>query len=150
VGKRSPQYIDVQVGKNIKNARLQKGWSQETLGQRIDMSYQQINRYETGQSRVGASRLTRIAEALQVPIHSLFGSGERMPGKISAEPAAMRLVNADSLRLLQAFHKIKLRQMRLATLRLFEAIGRSYRSEHANPKKRSRTRRRAQPGRAVR
>jgi transcriptional regulator with XRE-family HTH domain len=81
-------------------------------------------KYESGTNRVGASRLTKIAEALDVAILTLFGSGkgmaERPPDHL---PAARLLANPDALRVLQAFDKIDVSRVRLAALHLFEAVG---------------------------
>jgi predicted transcriptional regulator len=70
VAKRSPLPIDVLVGQNIRICRLQKGLSQGELGRRIGVTFQQVQKYEKGANRVGASRLTQIADVLGVPIPS--------------------------------------------------------------------------------
>src|ERR1700744_3550360 len=64
MAKRAPQPVDVLVGQNIRICRLQKGLSQTELGERIGVTFQQIQKYEKGANRVGARRLTQIAGGL--------------------------------------------------------------------------------------
>src|ERR1700731_1480100 len=58
VATRNPMPVDVLVGQNIRICRLQKGLSQGELGQQIGVTFQQVQKYEKGANRVGASRLT--------------------------------------------------------------------------------------------
>jgi transcriptional regulator with XRE-family HTH domain len=97
--------------------------SQTELGRLVDVSFQQIQKYETGANRLGASRLTKIAEALNVPIHALFGSGTDMTPTPTHVPVDTLLAGADALRVLKAFDKIDVGGVRVATLHLIEAVG---------------------------
>src|SRR6266481_3181058 len=63
---RAAQPVDVQVGHNIRIRRLQKGLSQSELGRGVGVTFQQIQKYEKGANRVGASRLSQIADVLDV------------------------------------------------------------------------------------
>src|ERR1700740_1522580 len=85
MAKRAPQPVDVLVGQNIRICRLQKGLSQTELGERIGVTFQQIQKYEKGANRVGASRLTQIADVLGVPIPTLF-DGAPTAGQSQAAP----------------------------------------------------------------
>ncbi len=123
VAKRSPLPIDVLVGQNIRICRLQKGLSQGELGRRIGVTFQQIQKYEKGANRVGASRLTQIADVLTVPIPTLFDGAptanahhppEQSPRSLLAKP--------HSLRLLQGFDRIENDATRLAVLHLVESL----------------------------
>ena len=67
-----PDRIDFQIGKNIKDWRLRAGFNQSELGARVGVCFQTVQKYEGGTNRVSASMLWRIAEALDVGIHSLF------------------------------------------------------------------------------
>ena len=69
---RNPMPVDVLVGQNIRICRLQKGLSQGELGQQIGVTFQQVQKYEKGANRVGASRLNQIANVLGVSLPSLF------------------------------------------------------------------------------
>jgi transcriptional regulator with XRE-family HTH domain len=70
--KNKPNLIDELVGKKLKERRLYIGMSQEVLGNVSGVTFQQIQKYEKGQNRIGASRLYKIASALDVPISFFF------------------------------------------------------------------------------
>jgi transcriptional regulator with XRE-family HTH domain len=81
--------IDSLVGARIRLLRKRRKMSQEQLGKAIGVTFQQIQKYENGKNRVGASRLHRVAIALDVPITELFdGSGE--PGSKLRRPSHLR------------------------------------------------------------
>src|SRR5215469_8390365 len=71
-GKRRGGQVDAVVGQTIRLLRLQKRLSQTALAQKIGVSFQQVQKYENGTNRVGASRMVQIAQALRVPLDSLF------------------------------------------------------------------------------
>jgi transcriptional regulator with XRE-family HTH domain len=58
--------IDVHVGQRLRSLRLEKGLTQEELGESVDVSYQQIQKYETGTNRISASRLYLLSRHLGV------------------------------------------------------------------------------------
>jgi transcriptional regulator with XRE-family HTH domain len=64
--------IDAHVGERLRKMREERGMSQEALGQRVDVSFQQIQKYERGANRVGASRLYEFSQVLQVPVETFF------------------------------------------------------------------------------
>src|ERR1700722_2009097 len=106
VAKRSPMPVDILVGQNIRICRLQHKLSQTELGERIGVTFQQVQKYEKGANRVGASRLTQIAEVLEVSLLALFdGSASAGQSKGDDTPRAL-LAKPHSLRLLQSFDKI--------------------------------------------
>ena len=122
MAKRSPLPIDILVGQNIRICRLQKALSQGELGRRIGVTFQQVQKYEKGANRVGASRLTQIADVLGVPIPTLF-DGAPTAAQTSTEPTArFLLAKPHSLRLLQGFDKIDNDATRLAVLHLVESL----------------------------
>lgn len=93
--------VDMLVGRNIRIHRLERGLSQTDLGNRIGVTFQQVQKYENGVNRVGSGRLFKIAEVLGVPVSSLFEgadfSGDEpadSPIAMLAEPYAMRLLKA--------------------------------------------------------
>ncbi len=92
---------DVIVGQNIRIYRQKAKLSQTELGARIGVTFQQVQKYEKGTNRVGASRLARIAHALKVPIPLLFeGVREKYSGEVATpqdlltDPGAFKLVEA--------------------------------------------------------
>jgi transcriptional regulator with XRE-family HTH domain len=70
--------IDSYVGQRLKLRRTMLGLSQERLGDAVGVSFQMIQKYERGDCRVGASRLMKIAQTLQVPV-SWFFEGQGQP-----------------------------------------------------------------------
>jgi len=96
--------IDVLVGKNIRTQRLAKGISQTKLADAIGITFQQVQKYEKGTNRVGASRLMQISEFLKVPIPQLFEGAKRSditlqdveesPSALLSEPYVLRAAQA--------------------------------------------------------
>jgi transcriptional regulator with XRE-family HTH domain len=64
--------VDTYVGKQIRAYRHAKGLTQQALADRVDVKFQQIQKYETGMNRVSASRLAEICVALNQPITAFF------------------------------------------------------------------------------
>lgn len=80
--KKKPNPIDVHVGSRIRLRRNMLGFSQEKLGESLGITFQQIQKYEKGTNRVGASRLQAISSILNVPVSFFF---EDAPGS-AAQP----------------------------------------------------------------
>jgi transcriptional regulator with XRE-family HTH domain len=103
---KSPDPVDIEVGHRIRVERLSRGISQSVLGDKLGVTFQQVQKYEKGVNRVGAGRLTKIAEVLGVPVSTFFtdqhmlnsGSGtasdDESPMKLLAVPGALRLLRA--------------------------------------------------------
>ena len=72
MAKKSPNAIDVYVGSRIRMRRMMLRMSQEKLGDRLSLTFQQVQKYEKGANRVGASRLQAISTILEVPIGYFF------------------------------------------------------------------------------
>ena len=78
VGEFGPRPVDVHVGGRVKARRTLIGMSQEELGEHVGLTFQQIQKYENGMNRIGASRLWRFSLILGQPISWFFeGIGER-------------------------------------------------------------------------
>jgi transcriptional regulator with XRE-family HTH domain len=77
--------IDVLVGQNIRICRLQQKFSQTELGRRIGVTFQQVQKYEKGANRVGASRLSQIADTLGVPLVALFDGSTTATQHVESE-----------------------------------------------------------------
>jgi transcriptional regulator with XRE-family HTH domain len=120
MGKKSPQQTDVVVGHNIRFWRLERKMSQTDLANLLGLTFQQIQKYENGANRVGASRLMQIATALDVPIHSFFeGAG---PQKDEAESPIKFVGDQQALRLVRAFADIDDAGLRRSLVNLVEGI----------------------------
>lgn len=77
MGSKKPNPIDVHVGQRIRARRMQLGITQEKLADAIDLTFQQVQKYEKGTNRVGASRMAQIGAALKTPVSYFF---EGAPG----------------------------------------------------------------------
>ena len=73
-----PDPVDVEVGHRIRIQRLARGMSQTALANHLGVTFQQVQKYEKGVNRVGAGRLTRIAEVLGVPVNAFFTGKEML------------------------------------------------------------------------
>ena len=92
--------LDAMVGARIRVLRVNRGMSQTMLAERIGVTFQQVQKYERGANRVGASRLSQIASVLGVSVGELFESsragfpGLNSPVRLLAEPGALRVLEA--------------------------------------------------------
>jgi len=99
----------------VRSGRLESRLSQTELADRIGVTFQQVQKYEKGVNRIGAGRLQRISEALEVPITFFFDATPHAPARgasSSAESAFGFMQTSGSVRIVKAFHKIKSRQAR--------------------------------------
>lgn len=116
-----PQPLDIEVGRLVRLRRLSLDMSQTDLADRIGVTFQQVQKYEKGVNRIGASRLQQIATALEVPVSYFFGDASRRSGKPASE--MLELVQSpQSLRLLRAFARIKSPSTQHSLLALAEII----------------------------
>lgn len=118
---------DAHVGARVRLRRIQLGMSQTGLGDALGLSFQQIQKYEKGTNRIGASRLHEIATALRVA-HSYFFENQfsDLWGEVDPSVATMFndfLGSADGLRLMRSFVRIKSREMRRALSALVDLLG---------------------------
>jgi transcriptional regulator with XRE-family HTH domain len=109
--------------------RMMIGMSQEKLGEKLGITFQQIQKYEKGTNRIGASRLQQIASVLSVPV-SFFFEGAPVPDAaeaLSDAPASPAYVSdflatSDGLALTKAFMKVKDPKVRRRIVDLVEAM----------------------------
>jgi transcriptional regulator with XRE-family HTH domain len=112
---------DVLVGKRVRAYRLARRMSQSELGEKIGVTFQQIQKYEKGINRIGSGRLKKVASVLGVGIAALFAEGE---GEHSGpDPLTAMLSQTYAGRLLEAFGAIAEDKQRLALVRLAEVLG---------------------------
>src|SRR5258708_12955262 len=78
---KAPNPVDRHVGSRVRMRRIMLGMSQEKLGEGLGLTFQQIQKYEKGTNRIGASRIQQISEILKVPVSFLF---EGSPGSLAA------------------------------------------------------------------
>jgi transcriptional regulator with XRE-family HTH domain len=111
---------DVEVGQRIRARRMAKGMSQTELGNLLGVTFQQVQKYERGINRVGAGRLVRVAEALEVPVSFFFGATDI--GSADTRAILGFLDTTYSLRLLRAFSRIPQSEVQRAIVELVEGL----------------------------
>ena len=77
---RRPNPIDVHVGSRVRLRRMLLGMSQEKLGEHLGLTFQQIQKYEKGVNRIGASRLFDLSRVLKVPIQFFYDEAPQLEG----------------------------------------------------------------------
>jgi transcriptional regulator with XRE-family HTH domain len=117
---------DAEVGRRVRARRLECRLSQTELADRIGVTFQQVQKYEKGVNRIGAGRLQRISEALEVPISFFFGgaSGPAAAREASGgnESVFGFLQTSGSVRIVKAFHRIKSRKARQLLVEMAEEL----------------------------
>jgi len=132
-----PNPIDIHVGARVRLRRTLLGMSQEKLGEAIGLTFQQVQKYERGANRIGASRLFDLSRVLDVPVSFFFDdvqgvdgsgpasgegpnpAGERAPGE--PDPMAKR----ETLELVRAYYRIVDPQVRRRIFELTKAVAAS-------------------------
>ena len=128
--------VDVHVGARMRQRRTLLGMSQEKLGTAVGLTFQQIQKYEKGTNRVGASRIQQISEVLQVPVSFLFEGGPSSTtgaGRFGEEasPAYVSdfLATSEGLALTRAFTRLTDAKLRRSIVDLVEQIAAREESE---------------------
>jgi len=131
MAKKAPNPIDKHVGSRVRMRRMMLGMSQEKLGDALDLTFQQVQKYEKGTNRIGASRLQQIAHILQVPVAFFFegapaGAGGPPAGGMGEAPSPAYvsdfLATSDGLSLTKSFMRIKNSKLRRRIVDLVEQI----------------------------
>src|SRR5208283_3719739 len=86
--KKIPNPIDRHVGSRVRMRRVMLGMSQEKLGDALGLTFQQVQKYEKGTNRIGASRLQQISQILQVPVAFFFEGAPIVPGEFAPAPGS--------------------------------------------------------------
>jgi transcriptional regulator with XRE-family HTH domain len=127
--KKSPNPTDRHVGARVRMRRMMLSMSQEKLGDALGLTFQQVQKYEKGTNRIGASRLQHISRILQVPISFLFEGAPEIPGQTtgmgeSPSPAYVAdfLSTSEGLALTKAFTRIQDGKLRRRIVDLVEEI----------------------------
>jgi transcriptional regulator with XRE-family HTH domain len=127
-----PNPIDVHVGSRVRLRRTLLGMSQEKLGDAIGLTFQQVQKYERGANRVGASRLFELSRVLDVPVSFFFDelgaetSGGASSASASAAPSPSSgpdpMMRRETLELVRAYYRIPDQQLRRRLFDLTKAI----------------------------
>lgn len=113
----TPRPVDIHVGSRVRLRRTLQGMSQEKLGDAVGLTFQQIQKYERGANRIGASRLFELSRILDVPVSFFFddmsdevqaaepyapGLRDRNQASFGPDPLARR----ETLELVRAYYRI--------------------------------------------
>jgi transcriptional regulator with XRE-family HTH domain len=125
----TPEPTDIHVGARVRMRRLMLSMSQEKLGAGLGLTFQQVQKYEKGTNRIGASRLQHISRILQVPISFFFEDAPKVPEALAGNGAAPSptyvsdfLATSDGLALTKAFMRIKQPKIRRNIVHVVEEI----------------------------
>ncbi len=114
-----PNPIDVHVGERIRMWRNERKISRIALGEALGLTQQQIQKYETGANRIGASRLQQICSVLEIPVSFLFEGALGSPPSASGMQDIVDFMESEEgVRFVAAFCRITDRKMRRGIARL--------------------------------
>ena len=128
-----PNPVDVHVGGRVRQRRLLLGMTQSDLAEALGLTFQQVQKYERGANRIGASRLFHLSQILDVSIEYFFGD---MPGDVAAKsPAQWRgsvidpmsyeidpMAKRETLELVRAYYRIPDSRVRKCVFQLTKAF----------------------------
>jgi transcriptional regulator with XRE-family HTH domain len=131
MAKKTPNAIDRHVGSRLRMRRVLMGMSQEKLGDHLGVTFQQVQKYEKGMNRMGASRLQNASRALEVPVEFFFRDAPQFEGGPTAAQGSANsadgnfvadfLSSNEGIELNQAFVRIKDRKLRRRIVELVRA-----------------------------
>ncbi len=130
-----PNPIDIHVGSRVRLRRTLLGMSQEKLGEAVGLTFQQIQKYERGANRIGASRLYELSRILDVPISFFFddmtesaqagvadgGFSDTPQAALEADPLTRR----ETLELVRAYYRVNNPQVRRRLFELAKSLANS-------------------------
>ena len=122
-----PSPIDIHVGSRVRMRRKMVGISQEKLGEALGLTFQQIQKYEKGINRMGASRLQQAADILGVSVPFFFEGGTNSPFELAGSAPSPSYIDdfvssAEGLRLAKAFTQIPRSAVRLRIVALVREL----------------------------
>lgn len=132
-----PRPVDVHVGSRVRLRRTMLGMSQEKLGDAINLTFQQVQKYERGTNRIGSSRLWELSKVLDVPVSFFFDDMPpevaglppgHVPGANEPESPAYEpdtLAKRETLELVRAYYKIRNPKVRKRVFELAKALAKA-------------------------
>jgi transcriptional regulator with XRE-family HTH domain len=122
-----PNPIDIHVGQRLRLRRTLLGLSQETLGEAVGITFQQLQKYERGANRISASRLFNLSQVLGVPVTFFF---DDLPVQdvemLDEEPSETQefesMARRETLELVRAYYRIPEEMVRRRTFELVKAL----------------------------
>ena len=136
-----PNPVDVYVGQRVRMRRIEINMSQEFLGENIGLTFQQIQKYEKGTNRIGASRIQQIGKVLEVPAKFFFeGAPGGWEGETSSHtsPALLELLGTrEGQILINSFVRITDAEIRRSFVCLIEKAAKLIDINRPKPKRSS-------------
>ncbi len=136
VSRGGPNPIDIHVGARVRLRRHLLGLTLQTLAKAVGVTYQQLQKYERGVNRIGASRLFNLSHVLDVPVSFFFedlspaaaGAGRKRRARGFSEAPATALdfdvlSKPETIKLIRAYYRVTDPQLRRRVLDLLEALG---------------------------
>lgn len=115
--------VDTYVGQRIRDKRNERGMSQTEVANAIGVTFQQVQKYERGTNRVGASRLFDLSRILSVPIQYFFAGLNNQSTPIEKEDDnVIHLMKPDTVELVEAYYKVENLQVRRQILSTIRSI----------------------------
>src|SRR5579859_7420614 len=112
MSRKAPNPVDQHVGSRVRMRRLMLGMTQEKLGNKLGLTFQQVQKYEKGKNRISASRLQALSDILQVSVPFFFDGAPENAGRAGKDMDALSpayvsefLASSDGLKLLEAFRQ---------------------------------------------
>jgi transcriptional regulator with XRE-family HTH domain len=125
MAKRGGDPRDADIARRVRALRLRRGLSQTALGSALGVTFQQVQKYESGSNRISAGRLYRIAQVLDAPIPFFFASPEEHRRDTELPPGDLEsefLQTSSAMRLIRAYSRIADRDTQKRLLRLTESL----------------------------
>src|SRR5262249_15254189 len=114
---RSTAEIDALIGERVRSRRLQARMSQATLGEALGVTFQQIQKYESGTNRIGCGRLMKIAEVFACDVGEFYGQQTA-----TSTPFTKFVATKDGVAIVQAMLKIKNQALRRTVIDIAERL----------------------------
>lgn len=115
--------VDTYVGQRIRDKRNERGMSQTEVANALGVTFQQVQKYERGTNRVGASRLFDLSRILSVPIQYFFAGLNNQSTPIEKEDDnVIHLMKPDTVELVEAYYKVENLQVRRQILSTIRSI----------------------------
>ena len=108
--------VDIHVGARVRQRRKLLGWSQTGLGDALGLTFQQVQKYESGRNRIGSSRLFKLSQVFDVSIEYFF---DEMPPVV----VASTMMTRETLKLVRAYYEIEDAKIRKRLYHLTKAMG---------------------------
>jgi len=129
-----PHPVDIHVGSRVRLCRTLKGLSQQKLAQALGLTFQQVQKYERGANRIGASRLFELSQILEVPPSFFFEGAPMMDGETASDVTGLsepeqapfdseKLFRREILEFVRAYDRIRDPSVRKRLFELVKAIG---------------------------